>query len=114
MGAKGLGGRGSAAKRRSGRTGRFRRHGRLAGASPTLLGNRRKHEGVEGKEKPMPAVERLGRASFLLSVWFRAAAPEEIRKRPGMVVVVKHGDDFSICDERQTKIIHILTASTGN
>ncbi|MEQ2230670.1 hypothetical protein ILYODFUR_031843 [Ilyodon furcidens] len=90
--------------------GRFRRNGRLAGASPKLLGNTatvergaKKAQGSRGeRKKPMPAVERLGRASFLLSVWFRAAAPEEIRKRPGMVVVVVDRDNFSVCDENKT------------
>lgn len=51
----------------------------------------------------MLAVERLGRASFLLSVWFKAAAPEEIRKRPGMVVVVVDGDSFILCGDKQNK-----------
>lgn len=77
--------------------GRFRRNGRLAGGSPKLLGNAATMErgeesaweqrGKEKKTKPMPAVERLGRASSLLSACFGAAAPEEIKKRPGSVVL---------------------------
>jgi len=35
----------------------------------------------------MPAEERLGRASPPLSVWFRAAAPEEIKNGPDVVLV---------------------------
>lgn len=75
--------------------GRFRQNGRLAGGSPKLLGNAATMERGEerareqrGKTtKPMPAVERLGRASSLLSAWCGAAAPEEIKKRPGSSVV---------------------------
>lgn len=53
----------------------FRQSGRHAGASPKLLGNAATIESDEeraseqgGKEKAMPAVERLGRASPPLSV----------------------------------------------
>lgn len=45
----------------------------------------------------MPAVERLGRTSFPLSVWLRDAAPEEIKKRPGMVVVKVVVDGDKLC-----------------
>ena len=78
----------------------FRQSGRQAGPSPKLLGNAATIDRDEerareqrGKEKAMPAVERLGRASPPLSVWLRAAAPEEIKKCPGVVVVVLDGDN---------------------
>lgn len=50
-----------------------------------------------GKEKAMPAVERLGRTFLPLSVWLRDAAPEEIKKRPGMVVVKVVVDGDKLC-----------------
>ena len=44
----------------------------------------------------MPAVGRLGRASPSLSVWLGAAAPEEIKKCPGVVMVVVDGDGLCL------------------
>lgn len=58
---------------------------------------RRKSEGAEREGKAMPAVERLGRASLPLSVWLRAAAPEEIKKCPGVVVVAAVVDGDKLC-----------------
>lgn len=88
----------------------FRQRGRHAGASPKLLGNAATIESDEeraseqgGKEKAMPAVERLGRASPPLSVWLRAAAPEEIKKCPGLVVVVVYGDELCPCSEKDER-----------
>lgn len=49
-------------------------------------GGRRKSDGAGRKGQAMPAVGRLGRASPSLSVWLGAAAPEEIKKCPGVVV----------------------------
>lgn len=60
-------------------------------------GRRRKTEGAERKGQAMPAVERLGRVSPPLSVWLRAAAPEEIKKCPGVVVVVVVVDWDELC-----------------
>lgn len=87
----------------------FRRSGRQAGPSPKLLGNAATIDRDEerareqrGKEKAMPAVERLGRASPPLSVWLRAAAPEEIKKCPGVVVVVLlDGDNICLGSEKK-------------
>lgn len=82
----------------------FRRCGRHAGAPPKLLGNaatvggdgERRRERSKGHA--MPAVEGLGRASPPLSVWLRAAAPEEIKKWPGMAVeAVEAVDGDELC-----------------
>ncbi|KAK5852630.1 hypothetical protein PBY51_006482 [Eleginops maclovinus] len=64
---------------------------RRQGFSGTLPHSRetKKERGSKGgKGEAMPAVERLGRASPPLSVWLGAAAPEEIKKCPGVVVLV--------------------------
>lgn len=58
--------------------------------SGTLPTTERDEEGAReqrGKEKPCLQWRRLGRASPPLSVWLGAAAPEEIKKHPGVVVV---------------------------
>lgn len=60
---------------------------------------RRKSEGAERNGEAMPAVERLGRASPPLSVWLRAAAPEEIKKWPGVAaaaVALVDGDKLCL------------------
>ncbi|KAG7234613.1 hypothetical protein INR49_004453 [Caranx melampygus] len=62
---------------------------------------RRKSEEQGGEEKAMPGVERLGRASSPLSVWLKAAAPEEIKKCPGMVVVPVDGDELCLASEKR-------------
>lgn len=65
-----------------------------------------KSEGAQSgeREKAVPGVERLGRASPPLSVWLGAAAPEEIKKCPGMVVVVVlvvvDGDKLCLASEK--------------
>lgn len=46
----------------------------------------------------MPAVVRLGTAEPPLSLWLGAAAPEEIKKYPG-VVVTADGDEFCLDSE---------------
>lgn len=108
-GGCGLGGRGSTTKSTiwmDGRTmGRFRRSGRHAGASPKLLGNaatfRERRRGSKGgKGEAMPAVERLGRASPPLSVWLGAAAPEEIKKCPGVLVLVLEEEEVDVDSEK--------------
>lgn len=58
----------------------------------------------------MPAVGGLGRASPPLSVWLRAAAPEEIKKWPGVVVEVVEvvdGDERCLGSEktREEKVL---------
>ena len=53
-----------------------------------------------GKGEAMPAVERLGRASPPLSVWLGAAAPEEIKKCPGVVVLVLEEEEVDLDSEK--------------
>ncbi|KAI9547316.1 hypothetical protein NQZ68_018539 [Dissostichus eleginoides] len=60
--------------------------GRTAGIKVSETKKERGSKG--GKGEAMPAVERLGRASPPLSAWLGAAAPEEIKKCPGVVVLV--------------------------
>lgn len=62
----------------------------------------RKSEQAESKGKAMPAAEGLGTSSPPLSVWLRAAAPEEIKKCPGVLAVMSDRDQLG-CGAEKTR-----------